>query len=242
MTATTETPSAPYHQAVSAAVADQDRYRARFLEIRDAYDRFYDMAAEIGDDKATAALPQDAELVKQFEAAAPDRDAQMKAIGEALNCSLEEEIRRLATASLMSEGSIIGRLRSDLIQLDNYRKIELDGINGAFWSVIRHGHGASTKESRRMINRILSAWCDVYEISSKTMVEAATTIELIPDEFIADNNIPKEALIERFASYPFDIVADLEEAATWGEKNPDAIPALIALCGEADVQKPSGRP
>jgi hypothetical protein len=167
--------------------------------------------------------------VSDLEASAPDRDRQIGAMTEALKLSLETEIRSLAEASVMAEGSIIGRLRADLLQLGRYRKESLDGIDGKFWDVVRQGHGAFKQERDRMLNRILSAWCEVYEIRPWTMVDAATTLNIVPDNYMAGTrwDMSSDAVAERWRSYPFDLVADLAEVRNWEERDPEAVEALL---------------
>jgi hypothetical protein len=221
--------SQPYHAAVSEIVGEQAAHAARFAEGRRAYDRFYDLAAQIGPEKAMDVLPGEASVVAELEANTPDRNRQVTMVREALLLSLETEMRSLAVASVMSEGSIIGRLRADLQQLGCYRKESLDGIDGGFWDVVRQGHGAFKQERERMINRVLSAWCDVYEIKPWTMVDAATTLNIVPDNYMAGTrwDMTSDAVAERWRSYPFDLVTDLAEVRDWAERDPEAVDALL---------------
>lgn len=216
----------PYSVAVAAVRAEQAQHQARFNDGRGAYNRFYDLASSIGADRAKEALPEEARIVADLEASLPDRDRQVSAMSEALKISLEAEMRSIAEASVMAEGSVISRLRSDLKQLGRYRKENLDGIDGQFWDVLRQGHGASKKELDRMLNRILAAWCGIYEIKPVTMTDAAMALDMI---YVVGThwNMSSAAVTEKCKSYPFDLVADLEEAKSWEELDPDAVEALL---------------
>ncbi len=222
--------SQSYHNAVFSVVEEQATHASRFADGRRAYDRFYDLAARIGSEKATDVLPNEAAVVAELEANTPDRNRQVAMVREALMLSLETEMRGIAEASVMSGGSIIGRLRADLQQLGRYRKESLDGIDGKFWDVVQQGHGAFKQERDRMINRIMSAWCEVYEIKPATMVDAASTFSFIPDKYMSGMywDMSSEASAERWRSYPFDLVADLDEVRNWEERNPEAVEALLA--------------
>lgn len=227
MTAAPSQETTPYGAAVASVRAEQVQHQARFDKGRGAYDRFYDLASVIGPDRATEALPEDARIVSELEASLPDRDRQVSIISEALKLTLETEMRSLASDSVMEQGSIIGRLRSDLKQLDRYRKESLDGIDGQLWDVLRQGYGASRKEPGRMLNRILAAWCGVYEIKPGTIVEAAMALDMI---YVVGThwNMSSSAIAEKCRSYPFDFLADLEEAKIWEELDPEAVEALLS--------------
>lgn len=226
MTAAASKDPTPYHDAVAAIRTEQAQHQARFEKGRVAYDRFYDLASSIGADRAKEELPEEARIVSDLEASLPDRDRQVVAMTEALKLSLETEMRSIAEASVMAEGSIIGRLRSDLKQLGRYRTESLDGIDGRFWDVLRHGHGVSRKEPDRMLNRILAAWCGVYEIKPGTMIEAAMDLDMI---YVVGThwNMSSAAVTEKCKSYPFDLLADLEEAKSWEELDQEAVEALL---------------
>jgi hypothetical protein len=229
MTAVQSQETTPYHAAVAAVRAEQAQHQARFNESRGAYDRFYDLASRIGDRAARDALPDEAEIVDALEVSTSDRGRQIDMVRDALFLSLEAEMRSIAGASLASEGSIIGRLRADLNQLVRYRLEHLDGVDGKFWDVLRQGLGDFKKERGRMIFRILATWCDVYEIAPQTMIDAATTINIMPDNYIAGAqwDMTSAAVTERWQRYPFDLVADLEEVRGWEERDPEAVEALL---------------
>jgi hypothetical protein len=218
-----------YHDAIAAIRTEQAMHAARFAEGRQAYDRFYDLAARIGDANAKDVLPDEATVVAELEAKAPDRNRQVAIVSEALFRSLETEMRILAEASLVLERSIIGRLRSDLRALGSHRKESLDGIDGKFWEVVQQGHGAFKQERGRMINRVLAAWCEVYEIKPRTMVEAATIINSIPDRHMVGTrwDMTSDTATERWSSYPFDLISDLGEVRNWDERDPEGVDVLL---------------
>ncbi|MNU27283.1 hypothetical protein D3C71_156690 [compost metagenome] len=229
MTAVHSQETTPYHDAVAAVRVEQAEHQTRFNESRGAYDRFYDLASRIGDRAARDALPDEAEIVDALEVSTADRGRQIDMVRDALFLSLEAEMRSIARASLTAEGSIIGRLRADLNQLVRYRLEHLDGVDGKFWDVLRQGLGDFKKERGRMIFRILATWCDVYEIAPQTMIDAATTINIMPDSYIAGAqwDMTSAAVTERWQRYPFDLVADLEEVRGWEERDPEAVEALL---------------
>jgi hypothetical protein len=216
-----------YHDELCEVGIEQTMHVARFAEGRVAYDRFYDLAARVGERIAAETLPDDARVVAELAAATPDRNKQVERLMEALNASLETEMRSIAEASVIVEGSIVGRLRADLLQLARFRKECLDGIDGKFWDVLKQGHGASKKEPGRMLNRVLAAWCEVYEIKPATMTAAAMDLDMI---YVVGThwNMSSAAVAEKCKSYPFDIVADLEEAKGWDELDPEAVEALLS--------------
>ncbi len=229
MTAGHSEDTTPYHDAVAAIHAEQALHAARFADGRWAYDKFYDLAAQIGAEKAKDVLPEEARIVTALEASAPDRGRQLNMAREALLLSLETEMRSIAESSVMAEGSIIGRLRADLKQLGRYREQRLDGINGQFWDVVRQGYGDFKQERGRMINRVLSAWSDVYDVALGTMIKAATIIDTMPDHYMTGTqwDMTSEAVTERWNSYPFDLVSDLGEIRNWDERDPEAADALL---------------
>ena len=221
--------SSPYLDAVASVQATQAARVSRFNEIRPVWDRYYELVDMIGRERATESLPDEAAVVEEFERSAPDSSAEWGKVSEALNRSLEIRITELASASVeRSDMSVIGRLRQDLKALEDYRKETLDGIRGGLWDVVRNGHGVDRKEKARMINRVLSAWCSVYEIKPLLMHRAALPFGLLPDYEVMDGG---RRAIASFAAnvkgYPFDLIADLREAREWPELNAGVIDALL---------------
>lgn len=183
----------------------------------------------IGRERATESLPDEAAVVEDFERSAPDSSAEWDKVAEALNRSLEIRITELASASVQrSDMSVIGRLRQDLKALEDYRKENLDGVRGGFWYVVRQGHGVDRKERARMINRILSAWCSVYEIKPLLIHKAALSFGMLPDcEVLDGSRHALAAFVANVKDYPFDLISDLREAMEWTELNSSMIDALL---------------
>lgn len=218
----------PYVDSIKAVESSQSARRSRFAAIQSTWNRFYELSDAIGRDRAIEALPDEAEIVDEFERSAPDSNALWDLVAESLNRSLEMRIRELAKASCeRADISIIGRLRQDLKALEEFRKANLDGINGRFWDVVRQGHGVDRKEKGRMINRILAAWCAVYEIKPEVMHQAALPFSAIPDYEVSDpaSYLASFAAISR--NYPFDIAADMAEARDWPEADTGVADALL---------------
>lgn len=228
MTATTA--ATPFHEALALVKKNRSARVERFKSIRPVWDKFYSLADIIGRDGAAQVLPDEARVIDEFEASAIDTNAESSALLAALLVSLEGRASELAEASVgRTDISIIARLRDDLTALEEFRSGSLDGIGGSFWRVVSDGHGASPKEADRMINRILSAWCGVYEIKPAVVVGAVSIIGMLPDAFYEGNAPASEVqrILSRAQDYPFNLADDLLEVRTWGEKNLRVIDALL---------------
>lgn len=220
--------AAAYHDAAAAVRKAAEDNRTRFEAARDTYERFYSLVEKVGIDHAREALPDDAAVVDELERANVIPAKLLIDLAGVRTDVVVDRIRTLASESVMTEGSIIGRLRADLIELERFRKEHVDGIGGSFWNVVQQGHGVDRKEKDRMINRILAAWCSAYEVSPSVMNKAAVTVGSIPTDEVYDLERSLTPFLIRADDYPFDLVADLAEVRGWSEKNVAAVDALLA--------------
>lgn len=234
--------AAIYHNAKASVLASIEGRRGRFEQTRISYDRFYDLVAQLGPAAATASLPEEAAVVAEFEKSCDGPSQQMDHLLKALLTSLETRMASLATASVMVDGSIVGRLRHDVIALGAFRVRALDGIDGNLWELLKQGHGVTRSEPNRMLNRVLATWCGVYEIKPLVLHKAVLTIGLLPDaeRYGVPAGVP--AVFEKHAAaYPFDLASDLAEVRTWGEKDVVFIDAVLAHHDETGDWNPVAR-
>ncbi|NTF18158.1 hypothetical protein G6L37_07045 [Agrobacterium rubi] len=221
-----------YVSAVDAVKAVQTARKEQFEALQTTWHKFYGLVDVVGREQATATLPDEAAAVEAFEISGPSSNTQRSEILEALNTSLENQMRHLAQASVGdSSTSLIGRLRSDLKELETFRKSHLDGIGGDFWSVAKSGYGADRKEKGRMINRIMSAWCDIYEIKPDVMIKAARTFGQLSPRYHDQFRYPFNSYepLDLAARYPFSFETDLAEARVWDEFDPEEIDELLSI-------------
>lgn len=220
-------PASIYRDAVLSIREERAARAARFDEIRSNWERFYSLADTIGRVAATDELPEDAGIVAEFENWAADSTLQSAVLHEALCRTLEIKVRSLAEVSVeASETSVLGRLRQDLLELQNWRLINVDGIGGSFWDVVKHGHGSSKNEKGRLINRILSAWCEVYSVAPATMNQAALPFSnFTPGEVESVQGVC--GFTKMAKDFPFEIVPVLIEARGWDEIDPTSLDMLV---------------
>lgn len=221
--------AAIFHATRAAVRSDLVARRERFERLRPSYDRFYDLRSQIGDAAAREVLPEEATVVDEFEGSHGDPAEQTAKIAEARIKALEVHVRSLASSSLEADGSIIGRLRSDLLALDEFRFAHLDQVRGRFWEVFAQGNGVDPKEKSRMINRVLAAWCEVYELKPVTMHKAVWALSKLPSsENYGITPAMQAAFTAAADAYPFDLATDIAEAGSWGDKDAEFIAAILS--------------
>ncbi len=210
-----------YRSAIAEARSFKEAHKNLVIANRAAFDRFYDLSSQIGEDPAREALPNEAAKVDEIDKSTVELQRRLDALWPAVEVDLFEKIELLA-GEKEPELSPVCRLRHDLLTLDEFRQKSVDGIKGCFWDVAASGNIFFAREKSRLGARLVKAWCKARKIDFGELGVATTAIGALPKA-----NYPVLADFEaHFQVYPYDTVADLKAASNWPELDAGAVRAL----------------
>jgi hypothetical protein len=191
----------------------------------EGFDRFMIRTHEIGEARARQQLPKDAAIVDEIYQSASELQHLPARLWAAIELDLFEKIEALGRSRRKRPAeSEVSELRNDLLELDEFRKTEIDGITGMFWKVAASGVMVAKGEKNRLTNRLVKAWTRQRGIGFDGLATAVSAIGQLPSlerPYPSDFNVI-------FESYPFDLGRDLKTVETWPEFDNDAIKALRA--------------
>lgn len=217
-----------YHDALANLAAARQVHARFFEQNRVAHERYIDLENAIGTSRATSEMPVEADIVKRIYESLAKLTQFPDLVFEALTRDLIDRIGEIAAIPEPQELSVVGRLRHDLLQLNEFRLNDLDKVNSRFWDVCRSGEIFLPREKKRLAAKLVREWCKVREVSLKSVASAIITLGQLPKASINGVEFDAAACFDEGAAhYPFDLDKDMAEAATWTELNGTEIHAML---------------
>lgn len=217
-----------YRDCIKAEIAVENAHKRLFRKHKDAFNRFFDLALEHGEEHVKKNFPELQKAVDIVYASSAnlqkvksDPQPRLDAVKE----SLVAEMKEIGSKDNSCVDPII-KLRSDFKLLSRFRSDYLDRVHINFWLFNALSTVAFHKKDSLSWS-LISTWCEIQNIRPQTL-EAA--LKIISPLWRKDSPTPEDcisAVLAKLDEYPFDIDKLLAEAKTWAESNLEVVEGVM---------------